>query len=94
MTKRRIRRVDPTQAAKLTGVLYGLMGLLFAPIFFLISLAAPRGSGYGFGIGFAIVLPVLYAVIGAVFTFIGAALYNLVAGWVGGIEVEVEERDS
>lgn len=44
----------------------------------------------GFGILFAIAMPLLYACIGAVGTLIAAALYNLVAGWVGGIEVEFE----
>lgn len=92
MTKHRIRRIDPVQAAKVMGVLYGLLGLLFAPIFFLVSLAAPRNTGFSLGIGFAIVMPVLYAIIGAVCMLIGAALYNMVAGWVGGLQFEIEER--
>ena len=92
MTTQRIRRIDPVQAAKVMGVLYGLLGLLFAPIFFLISLVAPRDSGFGLGIGFAIIMPVLYAGIGALAMLIAAAIYNLVAGWVGGLEIEMEER--
>ena len=95
MAKRRLRRIDPTQAAKVSGILYGLMGLLLAPFFFLFTLVAPEASGAGaLGIGFAIAVPLIYAVIGAIGTFIAAAVYNLVAGWVGGIEVEVEDRDS
>jgi len=43
-----------------------------------------------FGIGFALAMPVLYAVMGFIFGVIGAGLYNLVAGWIGGIEVDVE----
>ncbi len=35
-------------------------------------------------------MPVIYAVMGFVFGIIGSALYNLVAGWIGGIEVDVE----
>ena len=35
-------------------------------------------------------MPVLYAVFGLIGGAIGAALYNLVAGWVGGLEVELE----
>lgn len=40
--------------------------------------------------GLAVLVPVLYAAFGFVGTLIAAALYNLVAGWVGGIEIEVE----
>ena len=43
-----------------------------------------------FGVGFAVVAPLMYAVMGFVSGVIGALLYNLVAKWVGGIEVEVE----
>jgi len=37
-----------------------------------------------------IFLPIMYGVIGFIAGAIGAALYNLVAGVVGGIEIEVE----
>ena len=90
VTKQRIRRFDPVQLGKVTGVLYGIMGLLFAPLFVFISMVAPKEAGFDFGIGFAIGIPVVYACIGAVMSMIGALLYNAVAGWVGGIEVEVE----
>ena len=40
---------------------------------------------------FAIAMPIMYGVFGVVGGAIGAALYNLVAGWVGGIEVELDE---
>jgi hypothetical protein len=42
------------------------------------------------GTGFALFMPVLYAVMGFVFGVIGAFIYNVIAKWVGGIEVEVE----
>lgn len=84
----RIRRIDPMQAAKMATVLYLVLGLILVPIFMLASMAAPTGTG--FGIGFSILVPFIYAAFGFVFTLIGAALYNLVAGWVGGIELELE----
>jgi hypothetical protein len=39
---------------------------------------------------FGLLATVFYAAIGWVMTAIACALYNLVAGWVGGIEVEIE----
>jgi hypothetical protein len=93
---RRIIRFSVVQAAKMFGVLYAIMGLLFMPFFFVMAKFAPAGQGVPFGIGFALFLPVLYGCLGFVFTAVAAALYNLVAGWIGGIEVEVtaQEGDS
>lgn len=92
MTAHRIRRIAPLQAAKIAAVLYGVIGLIFFPFFLLISRFSSAGTGpwSGMGMGFAIAVPLLYAAFGFVGTLIAAALYNVVAGWVGGIEVEIE----
>src|ERR1700732_3235726 len=45
-----------------------------------------RSFGLGMGLGAIIFFPVIYGLIGGVFAAIGAAVYNLVAGWVGGLE--------
>jgi hypothetical protein len=87
-----IRRISPLSAAKIAGVLYGIMGLLFIPLFLVIRTFAPEAETgmIGFGSGIAIfIVPVVYACLGFVFTFIAAALYNLIAGIVGGLEVEL-----
>ncbi len=44
----------------------------------------------GGGIFALILFPILYAIIGFIAGAISAALYNLVAGIVGGIEIDVE----
>jgi hypothetical protein len=43
-----------------------------------------------FSAGFSFFLPFLYAFFGFISGVIGAWIYNLVAGWIGGIEVEIE----
>jgi len=53
-----------------------------------ISAFTPREQG--FSSGFAIALPILYGGMGFLATAIGCAAYNAVAGWVGGIEVELD----
>jgi hypothetical protein len=92
--KHRIKRVDPLQVAKVLGALYAIMGLIFVPIFMFISSTLPSESGEAvglpFGTGFALLMPILYGGLGFIFTMIGAALYNFVAGLVGGIEVELD----
>lgn len=93
-----VKRVGPMSFAKVAGMLYSLLGLCFGAIFSLIALvgaaAGPdRGvPGFGvlFGVAAIIVLPIFYGVLGFVFSLIGAGLYNLVAGWVGGVEMDLQ----
>ena len=96
VTKRRIKRFAPLQLGKMLAVLYGIMGLLFVPFFLIMSAVATqmppeqRVGMMAFGVGFALLMPVMYAAMGFVFGALGALIYNLVAKWIGGIEVEVE----
>lgn len=85
----RIKRFSIGQSAKFMGVLYLLLGLLFTPLFLLAGAFAPEGAG-GFSTMFALAMPVLYSVFGVIGGAVGAALYNLVAGWIGGLEVEID----
>ena len=96
---RRLKRIAPLQAGKVLAALYGCMGLIFLPFFALAGLlgafAGHNQSGAGalaagFIIGMGIFMPIIYAVMGFIFGILGAAVYNLIAGWIGGFEVEVE----
>jgi hypothetical protein len=93
---RTIKRFAPLQLGKMLAVMYGVMGLIFCPFFLLFSMFAPHPQGaHGpammwFGTGFALMLPVVYACMGFIGGVISGFVYNLIAQWVGGIEVEVE----
>ncbi|HEX9120584.1 MAG TPA: hypothetical protein VF840_08595 [Terriglobales bacterium] len=88
--------------AKISGIFYGALGLLFVPLFLLFSMiAAVAGKQTGapafpaaIGIGLALVMPILYAGIGFLFGAFSAFVYNLVAGWIGGIEMEFQTTNS
>ena len=92
-----IKRVGPVSCAKILGAIYAIFGLAGGVIFSLISLSGmfagptsrlPGGALFG---AFAIVLlPITYGIIGFVSALIGAWLYNVLAGIVGGIEMDVE----
>jgi hypothetical protein len=82
-----IRRFGVGQTAKVVGTLYALMGLVFVPIFLIAAMFSPKATG--FGPAFALALPIIYGVLGFIFTAISCAIYNVVAGVVGGIEVEL-----
>src|ERR1700676_4589461 len=92
------KSVGVLSVAKIMGLIYGCMGLLFAPFFLpcgLIGSMAGQGrSPFAgiFGIGFAVLMPVVYGAMGFVSGAIGALLYNLFAQWVGGFELEIQVR--
>ena len=95
-----VKSVGVLSVAKIMGLIYSCMGLIFAPIFLLVGL---MGSLVGqdktpfagiFGVVFAILMPVFYGVLGFIAGAIGALLYNLFAKWVGGFELELESRPS
>ena len=97
-----VRRIGPGSAFKVGLVLYGLLGLLLGIFVGLISMvtgslasfaesAAPGAKLFGFGMGLGAIFffPICYGIIGGVFGAISAAIYNLVASWVGGLEVDL-----
>jgi hypothetical protein len=92
-----VRRIGPGSAFKVGLVLYGIMGLLIGIIFAAVSmlggaLAPPAETGMFrmfFGAGAIVLLPICYGVIGGISGALGAVIYNLVAGWVGGLEVDI-----
>lgn len=86
--RQQIRKFGVGQTAKVAGVLYALMGLLFIPVFLVMSALGPKQSGLG--TGFAFLVPIMYGVFGFIGTAIACALYNVVAKLVGGIEVEID----
>jgi len=77
------------------GILYGLFFMLFGAA---MSALAPRGdsqlaggvSSIVIGIIMMIAIPVLYGILGFIFGAIGALIYNLVAGIIGGVQFELE----
>lgn len=98
---RTLKRIAPLQLGKILGVLYACMGLIFLPFFALMGVigafAQPNQEQMGAGaiagglmLGMGLLMPVMYGLFGFIFGALSAALYNLVARWVGGIQVEVE----
>lgn len=83
--KKQIIRVSPVQTAKVFAILYFLMSLPMVA-FMALTLSFAPAPRPGPGLGFLIMFPILYLVFGFIFTAIGAWVYNLVAGWVGGVE--------
>ena len=92
-----IKRIGVLKAGIFQGCLLALFGLLIGVCFLLFgSLLGnlfPNGglgmAGAIGGIAAVIFIPIFYGVFGFIAGIIGAALYNLVAKIVGGIEIDV-----
>lgn len=84
--KLRLKRIAPLQAAKMLAGIYALFAIIIIPIMIIVSF-----SGAHLPLAMAIGLPLLYIIVGFVGGLIGAAIYNIVAGWFGGFEIEFEQ---
>lgn len=94
-----LKRVGPWSVARVLGIMYAAMGLIFGALVACVALVggsvAQRNSDAGafgplFGVGAIVVLPLFYGVAGVVFGALSAWLYNVFAGMVGGIEIQLE----
>ena len=105
MNKLRIRKLGVFSVAKIYAVMMLVISLLiFIPYGFVIivfsligagsaggdAAIALGGGGIVMGLAVMIVAPIIYALMGFVFGALGALIYNVFAGMVGGIEIEVE----
>lgn len=90
-----IKSVGVLSVGKVMGISYAAMGLIFVPFFLLISaIQALSGKadaefGLAMAIAMAIFMPIFYGVLGFIGGVIMAFLYNLIAGRIGGIEIEL-----
>lgn len=87
--KKQIVSISILQSSKVFTFLYFLMGFLYSLIGIPMIIFGSKpiklmGIFYLFG-------PIWAAVFGFIFFVIFAALYNLLAGWLGGVEVEVKD---
>jgi hypothetical protein len=94
-----VKRVGVLSVGKVLGCLYVVLGVIVGGLFSLLSStnAAVGGRDQGvaallFGGNSIIIVPVIYGVIGFIGGIIGAALYNVVATTVGGIEIELGQE--
>ncbi|HVP43587.1 MAG TPA: hypothetical protein VMS96_09140 [Terriglobales bacterium] len=91
----RLKSMGVMSVGKMMAVIQGAIGLLFVPIFLIAGMAgALAGKGQdaiagGVMLVLAVMMPVFYAGIGFVMGVVTALIYNVVAGKIGGIELEL-----
>jgi hypothetical protein len=94
----RIRRFNVLKTSTVVAVMYVVIVAIFAiPFLLIVGIAGVStndgpnvGAGMVGGLVLSVVIALFYGLIGWVFTAVACLIYNLVAGWIGGIEVEVD----
>ncbi|PIN75123.1 hypothetical protein COV18_05215 [Candidatus Woesearchaeota archaeon CG10_big_fil_rev_8_21_14_0_10_37_12] len=91
---RELRKLGVLSAAKVHALICAIFGLVIGVVYAVVGAVAgvTGGSGLLAGLGLLaiIVLPVLYAIFGFIGGLIVAAIYNIVARWIGGIEIDLD----
>ena len=99
-----LKRIGPISAARISGALYAILGLifgLFVSLFALLGFSAasqaqPGGEFLGllFGVGAVIILPIVYGLLGFASSLVMALIYNGLAKVCGGVVLELVPRES
>ncbi|MEO2090096.1 MAG: hypothetical protein ABGY75_11440, partial [Gemmataceae bacterium] len=97
-----VARLGVLSMGKMMGAMYALFGLLYAMIagvFLLLGIGAATQFGgntnaavglLSWSVCFLVLTPIIWGVGGFIGGVIGAAIYNLIASMIGGIEMELE----
>jgi hypothetical protein len=103
MAKMQVRRVGVFSYAKIMAVVMAgvmlIIGIPLGLIMMVIGAAAltqdgaAGGIGIGMGLAYMIILPIVYGVLGFIMGALSALIYNVAAGFVGGIELELENAE-
>ena len=103
MQKMQLKRIGVLSFAKTYAVVTaGIMLIIGVPLFLLMTLfgaamaTQSRGGLGGFGFGligslfFLVFMVVVYAIVGFIIGALMAVIYNVAAGFAGGVEMELE----
>ena len=107
MAKVQIKRVGVFSCAKMYSITLAAVGLLIGIIYGLIFMVvggammagggrdsgAAGASSLVIGLVMMIAIPVFYGILGFIGGLIGGLVYNVAAGVVGGLELELENMD-
>ena len=87
--KYQIKKVSPLQTSKVVAIIYAPFGLVYTVIG---AVSLHNQPDYNFVGQIFLLGPIFLAAFGFIATLFTCWLYNFVAKWVGGIEVDVEQR--
>lgn len=98
---KRIKSFSPHKTALTLSVMMAVGSLPFILLMAVMTSFMPMTDGHGnevdtqFPMGFSLlILPVIYFVMGYIFTAVGAWFYNLVAKYTGGISLDLADDEN
>lgn len=87
----RLRSVNPVQLGLFMAVFYLLVGavvaLFMAPFMAMMASYSHQAGPMSFGFFGMVMMVIVYAIFGFIGGVIAAFIYNIVAGWTGGVEM-------
>ena len=98
----RIKRIRIGPAAKVVGFIFALIGLIFGEVAAFLATRLQIDLSHlsdeimgiplraALGLASLFVIPLIYGLFGLLLGALLAIMYNLTAGWFGGIEIEYE----
>ena len=96
----RITKIGVLSLGKIFGILYAFFGLIIGALITLVFVVSGAMVGetegvmaFLFGAAAVITLPLFYGIMGFISGILMAIPYNLIAAWIGGLEVEVETKE-
>lgn len=89
-----LKRIAPASAFNVGLVIYALLGLIAGAFCSAVAFAGVQFAPHAhmprvLGLVALIVCPMIWGTMGGVVNAVSALIYNLVAGWVGGLEVDL-----
>jgi hypothetical protein len=102
MAKMMLKRVGVLSVAKMYALIAAVFGLIigvfygmFIALFTALMSSASGGSAAAGGIGIiaVFIFPILYGIMGFIAGALGAVIYNFAAGFMGGIEMDLENAE-
>ena len=92
-----LKSVGVLSCAKIFAIIHFAIGLIFVPFFMVMAMVgafagAKAGNAFpaALAIVMAIFMPFFYGFLGFIMGAVGAWMYNLASGWLGGIQLELQ----
>ena len=87
----RLTRIGPLQCGKISGVLYGILGLIYLPFILLASIG--DGGRFIGGLIMAAGIIIVFPIMGFIGGLITAAIFNVATSLIGGIDLTFESEN-
>ena len=87
-----LKKVGVMSVANIQGLIGVFLGLILGIIYAITGAATGGALGPMFSWIMIIIMPIAYGIFGFLGGIVGAWLYNVVAGWIGGVNMDLVKK--